>query len=85
MTTSSGRKHAGPGPATDQPPVPEPTFAERARTCEDVGDGCVAHVKGDCVGKYFCAATITDGELMQLEIILEPIGAKPRWDDELSG
>jgi hypothetical protein len=32
MTTSSGRKHAGPGPAGDQPPVPEPTFAERART-----------------------------------------------------
>jgi heme iron utilization protein len=32
MTTSSGRKHAGPGPASDEPPVPEPTFAERART-----------------------------------------------------
>jgi heme iron utilization protein len=32
MTTSSGRKHAGPGPASDQPPIPEPTFAERART-----------------------------------------------------
>jgi heme iron utilization protein len=32
MTTSSGRKHAGPGPASDQPPVPEPSFAERART-----------------------------------------------------
>jgi len=32
MTTSSVRKHAGPGPASDQPPVPEPTFAERART-----------------------------------------------------
>ena len=32
MTTSSARKHAGPGPATDQPPVPEPAFAERART-----------------------------------------------------
>jgi putative heme iron utilization protein len=32
MTTSSARKHAGPGPATDQPSVPEPTFAERART-----------------------------------------------------
>src|ERR1700746_280335 len=32
MTTASGRKHAGPGPASDQPPVPEPTFAERART-----------------------------------------------------
>jgi Pyridoxamine 5'-phosphate oxidase len=32
MTTSSGRKHAGPGPVSDQPSVPEPTFAERART-----------------------------------------------------
>jgi heme oxygenase (biliverdin-IX-beta and delta-forming) len=32
MTASSARKHAGPGPASDQPPVPEPTFAERART-----------------------------------------------------
>ena len=32
MTKSSARKHAGSGPASDQPPVPEPTFAERART-----------------------------------------------------
>ena len=32
MITSSSRKHAGPGPASDQPPVREPTFAERART-----------------------------------------------------
>ena len=32
MTTSSGRKHAGPGPATDLPSIPEPTFAERAHT-----------------------------------------------------
>jgi heme iron utilization protein len=32
MTTSSARKHAGPGPISNQPPVPEPTFAERART-----------------------------------------------------
>jgi heme iron utilization protein len=32
MTISPSRKHAGPGPASDQPPVPEPTFAERART-----------------------------------------------------
>ena len=31
MTSSSARKHAGPGPATDSP-VPEPTFVERART-----------------------------------------------------
>src|ERR1700686_2421665 len=32
MTASSIGKHAGGGPATDQPPVPEPEFAERART-----------------------------------------------------
>ena len=32
MTSSSARKHAGPGPATDLPPVPDPTFAERAHT-----------------------------------------------------
>jgi len=35
MTTSSSRKHAG--PASDQPPVPEPTFAERARTLAYLG------------------------------------------------
>src|SRR6266566_6611948 len=35
MTTSSGRKHAG--RASDQPPVPEPTFAERARTLVYLG------------------------------------------------
>ena len=32
MSSTSTRKHAGPGPASDQPPVPEPSFAERART-----------------------------------------------------
>ena len=32
MTSPSARKHAGPGPATDLPPGPEPTFAERAHT-----------------------------------------------------
>src|SRR3954471_3887027 len=37
MTSSSGRKHAGPGSATDLPPVPEPTFAERARTLVYLG------------------------------------------------
>src|SRR5579863_9415490 len=37
MTTSSGRKHAGPSPASDQPPVPEPTYAERARTLMHLG------------------------------------------------
>src|SRR5215467_9524520 len=37
MTSSSPRKHAGPGPATDLPPVPEPTFAERARTLAYLG------------------------------------------------
>jgi heme iron utilization protein len=37
MTSSSARKHAGPGPATDLPPVPEPTFSERARTLVYLG------------------------------------------------
>ena len=37
MTTSSVRKHAGPGPTSDQSPVPEPTFAERARTLVYLG------------------------------------------------
>src|SRR5579859_5361095 len=37
MMTSSSRKHAGPGTASDQPPVPEPTFAERARTLVYLG------------------------------------------------
>ena len=32
MTSLSARKHAEPGSATDLPPVPEPTFAERERT-----------------------------------------------------
>ena len=32
MTSSSIRKHAGTGAASDQPAVPEPSFAERART-----------------------------------------------------
>lgn len=35
MTISSGRKHAR--PASDQPSVPEPTFAERARTLVYLG------------------------------------------------
>ena len=37
MTSSSAGKHAGAGPATDVPPVPEPTFAERARTLGYLG------------------------------------------------
>ena len=37
MTTSSDKKTCGPGPASDQPPVPEPTFAERARTLVYLG------------------------------------------------
>ena len=37
MATSSGRKHAGTGPSSDQIPVPEPTFAERARTLVYLG------------------------------------------------
>jgi heme iron utilization protein len=34
---SSGRKHAGTGAATDQPAVPEPSFAERTRTLVYLG------------------------------------------------
>src|SRR6202046_4923482 len=30
-------KHAGPGPSGDQPAVPEPSYAERARTLMHVG------------------------------------------------
>ena len=30
MTPSSIGKHAGPGPTSDQPTTPEPSFAERA-------------------------------------------------------
>ena len=37
MSSSSLRKHAGPGPASDRPPIPEPSFAERARTLLHVG------------------------------------------------
>src|SRR5205823_13707054 len=37
MTSSSIRKHAGTGPASDQPLVPEPSFAERARTLVYLG------------------------------------------------
>src|SRR6202140_3622425 len=32
MSSSSIRKHAGTSARSDQPPVPEPSFAERART-----------------------------------------------------
>jgi heme iron utilization protein len=32
MSSSSIRKHAGTGATSDQPAVPEPSFAERART-----------------------------------------------------
>src|SRR5712691_1519960 len=37
MTSSSIRKHAGTGPASDQHAVPEPAFAERARTLMYLG------------------------------------------------
>src|SRR5271166_865823 len=36
MSSTSTRKHAGPGPG-DQVPVPEPSFAERARTLMYLG------------------------------------------------
>src|SRR5579872_5687845 len=32
MSSSSIVKHAGTGPATDRPSIPEPSFSERART-----------------------------------------------------
>src|SRR5580658_10570008 len=37
MTSSSPGKHASGGATTDQPPVPEPAFAERARTLVHLG------------------------------------------------
>jgi heme oxygenase (biliverdin-IX-beta and delta-forming) len=37
MSSSSIGKHAGTGPASDQPAVPEPSFAERARTLMYLG------------------------------------------------
>jgi len=37
MSSSSPRKHAGPGPGSDQPAVPEPSFSERARTLVYLG------------------------------------------------
>ena len=37
MPSSSARKHAGPAAATDLPPLPEPTFAERAHTLVYLG------------------------------------------------
>src|SRR5690348_2182155 len=37
MSSSSARNHAGTGTAGDQPPVPEPSFAERARTLMYLG------------------------------------------------
>ena len=36
-TIQPTRKHAGPGPASTEPAVPEPSFAERARTLLHVG------------------------------------------------
>ena len=37
MTSSPAGKHAGPGPASSQPVIAEPTFAERARTLMYLG------------------------------------------------
>jgi putative heme iron utilization protein len=37
MSSPSSRKHAGPAAASTQPPVPEPSFAERARTLVHMG------------------------------------------------
>jgi heme oxygenase (biliverdin-IX-beta and delta-forming) len=37
MASSTAGKHAGPGPAGNQPPVAEPSYAERARTLVHLG------------------------------------------------
>ena len=37
MASSSSNKHAGTGAAGTQPPIPEPSFAERARTLLHLG------------------------------------------------
>src|ERR1700691_4713840 len=37
MSSSSPRKHAGPGAGSDQPALPEPSFSERARTLVHLG------------------------------------------------
>jgi heme iron utilization protein len=37
MTSASIRKHAGTGTASDQPAIPEPSYAERARTLMHLG------------------------------------------------
>jgi putative heme iron utilization protein len=37
MSSSSIKKHAGAGPAADQPAITEPSFAERARTLLHIG------------------------------------------------
>jgi len=37
MTSPSTRRHGDTGPASDQPPAPEPSFAERARTLMHLG------------------------------------------------
>ena len=37
MPNRSSREHAGAGPSTNEPPVPEPSYAERARTLVHLG------------------------------------------------
>ncbi len=37
MPNRSSRQHAGPGASTNEPPVPEPSYAERARTLVHLG------------------------------------------------
>jgi heme iron utilization protein len=37
MSSSSSNKHASPGAVSTQPPIPEPSFAERARTLLHLG------------------------------------------------
>lgn len=48
------RKHAGPPPAGNQPPVPEPAFAERARTLLHLGRvGSLSTLSRKCPGFPF--------------------------------
>ncbi|MGA7854541.1 MAG: hypothetical protein WCA15_14535, partial [Candidatus Acidiferrales bacterium] len=37
MSSLATGKHAGPGPTSNQPVIPEPTYAERARTLTHIG------------------------------------------------
>src|ERR1700691_4170463 len=54
MSSSSPRKHAGPGAGSDQPALPEPTFSERARTLVHLGRiGSLSTLSGKQLGFPF--------------------------------